>query len=219
MLGSAYHRVNTLLLVLLVLMAGAIIAILATKAGAGSLDPPGPPASTMKSLNDVPGSWDRRLDATNGAPQGSLIPPPGCDSDRFKCVLTYQNCSIVCFSEYPAVLDEETGLVWERTPSAATSVWSSAVDACHARKVGQRLGWRLATVEEAQTLLDDNLNLPAGSPFVGIGSDVFWTSSEYATGVADSYAFQQGTVHTGYLQTAFSFRAWCVRGGAGESAY
>ena len=40
-------RVNTGLLVLLVLMAGAIIAVLATRSTAGPLDPTGPPASTL----------------------------------------------------------------------------------------------------------------------------------------------------------------------------
>jgi hypothetical protein len=44
---SISTRVNTLLLVLLVLMAGTIIAIVATRSFAGPLDPPGPPASTL----------------------------------------------------------------------------------------------------------------------------------------------------------------------------
>ncbi len=39
-------RINTLLLLLVVLMAGAIIAILATRASGGPLDPPGAPAPT-----------------------------------------------------------------------------------------------------------------------------------------------------------------------------
>jgi hypothetical protein len=47
MLTAISNRVNTLLLVLLVLMAGAIIAILATRASGGPLDPPGAPASTL----------------------------------------------------------------------------------------------------------------------------------------------------------------------------
>jgi hypothetical protein len=46
MFTTVSHRVNTLLLVLLVLMAGAIIAILATRASGGPLDPPGPPSAT-----------------------------------------------------------------------------------------------------------------------------------------------------------------------------
>jgi hypothetical protein len=50
MFTTISNRVNTLLLVLLVLMAGTIIAILATRASGGPLDPPGPPASTQSNL-------------------------------------------------------------------------------------------------------------------------------------------------------------------------
>jgi hypothetical protein len=50
MLTSISNRTNTLLLVLLVLMAGTIIAILATRASGGPLDPPGPGASTQSNI-------------------------------------------------------------------------------------------------------------------------------------------------------------------------
>lgn len=53
MLAISY-RINTLLLVLLVLMAGAIITMLATRAYGGPLDPPSAPAST-------PGGIDGRI--------------------------------------------------------------------------------------------------------------------------------------------------------------
>src|SRR5512140_126433 len=43
-----------------------------------------------------------------------------------------------------AVLDRETGLVWERSPSAArVPVWADAVNDCYARIIGGRKGWRL----------------------------------------------------------------------------
>lgn len=53
MIQSIADRANTLLLVLLVLMAAAIIAMLASRAYGGPLDPPGPPASTMKTLDQI----------------------------------------------------------------------------------------------------------------------------------------------------------------------
>jgi parallel beta-helix repeat protein len=48
MLNTISNRLNTLLLCLLVLMTGAVIAILATRANGGPLDPTGAPASTGK---------------------------------------------------------------------------------------------------------------------------------------------------------------------------
>ncbi len=50
MMSSIGGRINTFLLVMLVVMAGAIIAILATRASAGPLDPPGTPASTGRNV-------------------------------------------------------------------------------------------------------------------------------------------------------------------------
>ena len=57
---------------------------------AGSLDPTGSPAPTMKSLDEIPGSWSRMLSSTGG-----------CNSERFDCVLGSDQ----------GVLDRETGLV------------------------------------------------------------------------------------------------------------
>jgi hypothetical protein len=62
MFTSISNRFNTLLLMLLVLMAGTIIAILATRASGGPLDPTGPPASTLPQVEPrspiPPVGWD-----------------------------------------------------------------------------------------------------------------------------------------------------------------
>jgi len=79
-----------------------------------------------------------------------------------------------------AVLDRETGLVWERSPDpSAFTQWSPAFTVCRGRRTGNRLGWRLPSEEELASLLDaTTLNLPAGSPFqVGFGENFFWTAS------------------------------------------
>jgi hypothetical protein len=56
------NRLNTFLLVLLVLMAASIIAILATRSNAGPLDPTGPPSSTLPQVEPrspiPPVGWD-----------------------------------------------------------------------------------------------------------------------------------------------------------------
>lgn len=79
-----WPRVNTLLLVLLVLMAGAIITMLATRAYGGPLDPPGPPGATdgvrlpgtpISSLPfaiSQPGYYYVTRNLTGGAGQGGI---------------------------------------------------------------------------------------------------------------------------------------------------
>ena len=120
-----------------------------------------------------------------------------------------------------AVLDRETGLVWERTPASTTSDWVNALFSCRAQLVGNRRGWRLPSYEELTSLLDptqSNPALPAGI-FLGIGpSDVFWTASIDESEADAAWIVQIASATTN--QTAIMtlptnlFRSWCVRGGS-----
>lgn len=183
-----------------------VIGLLAGVVSAGPLDPPGPPTTgTMKTLDDIPGSWDRMLSATGG-----------CTSERFTCVLSGGN----------AVLDKETGLVWEKAPSISSLEWYQAVDVCVTKLVAGRRGWRLPTVQELYSLKDSTQSptkLPAGHPFVGI-SGMHWsatsgspyvfgplgTMSHSLTGYAVDFSGSGdglfNRVNTSLMQ------AWCVRG-------
>jgi len=135
-------------------------------------------------------------------------------SGRFKALIDFGNA---------AVLDKETGLVWERSPSAATFNQSSAILHCNQLTVGGRLGWRLPGAQELATLYDPgnaggNPDLPAGHPFAGVVSAEYW-SATYSTDFANSDAWivdfsgANGVV-THFLKSD-TFHAWCVRGGPG----
>jgi hypothetical protein len=81
-----------------------------------------------------------------------------------------------------AVLDRETGLVWQRAVSDA-QFDSVAAEFCHESHVGGRYGWRLPTVAEATSLFDPSVttipSLPLGHPFTGFSATqaFLWTSS------------------------------------------
>ena len=123
-----------------------------------------------------------------------------------------------------AVLDYETGLVWERVPDATLTTWNMARHACTLRKTGGRMGWRLPTASEFTSLIDPSVptpgpTLPAGHPFgsfptLGPGS-FFWTDTSFSEppylAWAFSLALADGAVYFKDNPT-FSFRAWCVRG-------
>ncbi len=72
-----------------------------------------------------------------------------------------------------AVLDRETGLVWEQrenVPLNTSYSWTQARQECAARTIGGRLGWRLPSIQELASLIDPdnptgNPDLPPGHPF------------------------------------------------------
>jgi len=143
-------------------------------------------------------SWDLKLDA----------------STRF-IVLTNWGSA--------AVLDRETGLVWEQSPSTSAFTWGNGQAAFHCNNlsVGDRKGWKLPTIQELASLVDGDPHntssprLPPGHPFSNVQSSFYWSASTNAsfTGHAWGVDFGDGGVLNGYRTS--NFFVWCVRGGQG----
>ncbi len=165
-------------------------------ASAGDLEPSAPPAPTMKTLDQIPPTW------------GQVLPA----AQRFQLVLGGV-----------AVLDKETGLVWERSPSTDDFYMRNvdpatyAVLHCNDLTLGNRKGWRLPLIQELASLVDPSIPspgpmLPSGHPFLNIqefywsantdgdqGEGFFWTQL-FTTGAASPHPALAGSY------------AWCVRG-------
>ncbi len=119
------------------------------------------------------------------------------------------------------VLDKETGLVWERSPSTTTRDWYSAIYTAYDKYLGGRKGWRLPTIEELASLVDRNEGpptLPSGHPFAVQSSD-YWSSTTAAADTSYKWLvpFTTGIVR-GYTKSTTIY-VWCVRGGPGYDAY
>lgn len=129
-----------------------------------------------------------------------------------------------------AVLDKETGLVWEKTPQTAARDWATAVVICADSGLGGRRGWRLPTIEELGSLAGapttvpgTSTDLPAGHPFQldpEANAAGYWSattmppSPNFGTNVAFIQSFPDGGA-LGIQKTVVRPRAWCVRGGQG----
>ena len=149
-------------------------------------------------------SWDQTL-------------PP---STRFIVLSNFNN---------EAVLDRETGLVWERSPvSVLGTDWFTAVSACERLIVANRLGWRLPSVQELTSLVDPtqgNPALPPGSPFSNIVFfvSVYWTAATVETDPNSGKVvdFSTGSItqmgKTPIPLPRSGARFWCVRGGSSVS--
>jgi hypothetical protein len=178
-----------------------VVATLVDVVESGPLDPSGPPGSTLQRIADVPPSWHQILPADNG---------PSCSSARFECVL---------FGT--AVLDHETGLVWQRTVAGDATSWGDAVFLCEVFVTGERYGWRLPSHQELRTLVDVSADhLPDGHPFGGVltaSPDTFWTSSVLWTPAHQAFLVNIDTPGAlGVDPSTNLHRRWCVRA-AGEA--
>ena len=154
----------------------------------------------------LPPTWDKILPADN--PGG----PCPSNSSRFTCVMGGA-----------AVRDNETGLVWERSPSPSRSNWADAQASCNTLTVGNRKGWRLPTIQELASLVDgDPANtsfpLPAGHPFFNVGFVVslYWSATTFASDASSAWvvSFNNVGIVSFGPKTATVF-VWCVRGGHG----
>ena len=84
--------------------------------------------------------------------------------------------------EEGTVTDTRTRLTWQRAPDSSPRVWTQAAPYCGALELNGK-GWRLPSVKELLTLVDESRWGPAIDPvaFPGTPSDYFWTSSPLAT--------------------------------------
>ena len=124
-----------------------------------------------------------------------------------------------------AVLDRETGLVWERSPRADTGSWELMGARCNSRPTGGRYGWRLPTVQEFASLIDPAATslppLPVGHPFIGVPTSAFyWTANLSASNPNSAHEILWISSPRPAVVVSFQTatktiedRAWCVRGG------
>jgi hypothetical protein len=122
-----------------------------------------------------------------------------------------------------AVLDKNTGIVWEKSPATTKHFGAnnpaSPYDArlhCLRRTTGGQMGWRLPLIHELLSLRDPgnstgNPDLPVGQPFSNIGN-FYWSSTLDPLGnywLMDFQSFNFLERHNG----GDELPAWCVRGG------
>ena len=143
-------------------------------------------------------AWDKRLDKA---------------ATRFKVLAKFDG---------QAVLDKETGLVWELSPATSLFDWGTSLKLCVGVPIGGRRGWRLPTAWELMTLSDpsqDNPSLPSGHPFQNISTDDnYWSSTADAGIPGNALRERFGTGGGGIISGPKTdlARRWCVRGPGGQ---
>lgn len=118
-----------------------------------------------------------------------------------------------------AVLDRETGLVWEQNPNTVGGTWAAAQHdndfGCLVRTKGGRSGWRLPRLEEIQSLTIGAFNdLPAGHPFGANASGIFWTATTSAFSANRARVWGIGSATSTFSsvdKSELGPKTWCIR--------
>ena len=159
--------------------------------------PPSNPNLTID-VSELPYSWDKQLPSAS----------------RFAVLSSFGDA---------AVRDNETGLVWEKTPEATEMSWTDARTACADKDVGGRKGWRLPSIMELASLVDPSKTtgptLPLGHPFTNVQIDVYWSATMSGDNPKSAWLvfFDTGKVLPAFK--TITFHAWCVRGGTNGDQY
>jgi len=114
-----------------------------------------------------------------------------------------------------AVLDRETGLVWQRSPASYQTGQNGASIGCINQGTGGRGSWRLPSYQELTSLFEyagQFGNLPAGHPFQNLqAGQYYWTynlegPSGFLVNISNGGNLRQNVFDPGNF--------WCVRSGA-----
>ena len=112
--------------------------------------------------------------------------------------------------------DTRTGLAWQRSGAANTFTWPSAVTHCENLLFAGQSDWRLPTVKELQTLVDEDgegLAIDA-TAFPGTPAVTYWSSSPVAAAPDHAWGVRFDGGVTVQAPAAQQNRVRCVRDAA-----
>ena len=150
-------------------------------------------------LSGVPPNWDKALPA----------------AQRFVLLAAFNN---------DAVRDNNTGLVWEKSPQTVPATWNGARFACINKNIGGQKGWRLPSITDLASLIDPSVTspgptLPSGHPFHNIQSAGYWSATTNVEDASDAWFVYFGRGFVDHDSKTHTGHAWCVRGNMTAEAY
>jgi hypothetical protein len=113
------------------------------------------------------------------------------------------------------VVDNVTGLTWQKNVVSDALLWSNALAYCAELQLAGRDDWRLPSLIELISIVDFTQTSPAVDPsaFPALDSGNLWTSSSLVGSPGEAFyvAFTTGFSYHGH-QDFLSLQARCVRG-------
>jgi hypothetical protein len=110
------------------------------------------------------------------------------------------------------VYDTKTKLTWQQTVAPVTYTWAGAKTYCAGLNLGGT-GWRLPTVKELQTIVDDSRTNPPidATAFPSTPAGTFWSSSPLAGSSSGAWDVRFDSGRTEAPSVSLTLCVRCVR--------
>jgi hypothetical protein len=163
-------------------------------------------------------------DPSTFAQSAGVIDLSGTSPNWDKALPAAQRFEVLASFNNDAVRDDNTGLVWEKSPQTATATWNGARFMCINKNVGGQKGWRLPSIPDLASLIDPSVASPgptlqAGHPFHNIQSAGYWSATTSAEDASDAWFVYFGRGFVDHDSKTHTGHAWCVRGSMNAEAY
>ena len=144
----------------------------------------------------------------------------GQDAQYAKAGYCYpQSFTVKTVSGKNIVVDNNTGLTWEQSPSTDTYTWDNRETHCNelnSSNYGGKSNWRVPNPLEFLTIADNSKSAPATNYFTNMPtgeSDFLWTSEEYGEDTSLARAFNPHTAWVAYGKSkSETYNVLCVSG-------
>ena len=111
---------------------------------------------------------------------------------QYTCKCTAQSFNLKTIFKQTVVVDYNTGLTWEQSPSKNSYTWEDAPNHCadlNNSNYGGKSNWRVPNPLELLTIVDNSRYNPALNSNFTAFSDKVWTSKEYKGNTDYAYVF------------------------------
>lgn len=121
-------------------------------------------------------------------------------------------CRYDCAGAPVTILDRDTKLTWQQAPDPTARTWDDAKTYCAALTLGGGV-WRVPTVTELQTIVDEQVLAPAieENVFPGTSSLPHWTSTAAAGQAGSAWYVDFNDGSAGYQAASKTAPVRCVR--------
>jgi hypothetical protein len=163
-------------------------------------------------------------DSVSVAQRAGVVDVSGVPPNWDKALPSAQRFVLLTALNNDAVRDNNTGLVWEKSPQTATATWNGARFSCINKNVGGQKGWRLPSVPDLASLIDPSVappgpTLSSGHPFHNVQPAGYWSATTSAEDPSDAWFVYFGIGFVDSDSKTHTGHAWCVRGSMSADAY